>query len=78
MHAFFTATGDRIGAACTWSKTNVKILFFYLNFGIVFLNMNGIRTNIEMCNFRLWSYSINYYPYHKLCDIHNLVLAIFI
>ena len=39
--------------------------------------MNGIRTNIVTCNFRLCLYSINYYSYRKFCDIHILVLAIF-
>ena len=39
--------------------------------------MNGILTNIDTCNFRLCSYSINYYTYRKLCDVHILALAIY-
>ena len=39
--------------------------------------MNGIRTNMETCNFRLCSYSINYYTYRKYCDVHILVLVIY-
>ena len=39
--------------------------------------MNGARTNIETCNFRLCSYSIIYYSNREFCDIHILVLAIY-
>ena len=38
--------------------------------------MNGICTNIKACNFRLCSYSINYYSCRKFCDVHILVLVI--
>ena len=40
---------------------NIVLKFF----GLVFVNMNGNRINIEMCNFQLCSYSINYYSYRK-------------
>ena len=46
---------------------------FVFNFGLVLVNMNGIRTNIETYNLRLCSYSINYYSYRKFCDVHILV-----
>ena len=38
--------------------------------------MNGIRTNMETCNFRLCLYSINYYIFRKFCNV-NILLAIY-
>ena len=43
----------------------------------LFVNMNGIRKNMETCNSWLCSYYINYYTYRKLSDVHILVLAMY-